>query len=359
MPRDRETWVDAGKGIAILGVVFFHAVLVTADVDLAWRWRGISDLLDTFRMPLFFLTAGLFASGILAQPFRVLVHRRLARLLWLYVLWSTAWVVVFQAVPWPRPDVPRPAWSELPLLLVWPNATTWFVYALALFFAVTWCARRLPTWTLLGGAALVSVVAAQVDTGSTPIDKMGTYYVFFAAAVRCGPRVRELAPRVRGRHALALVPLYAAVAVVVTATGLVWVPGVRLGVSTVAVVAGVAVAVALSRLRAGGWLVALGRTTLPVYLLHSYPLLVAVALLAPHRAAWEPWAPLVAPALTAVAVVVPLVAHRVTRGVPGLYDVPRRLERALAPRPEVAPRPRPTGGPASPATSVAERSPAA
>ena len=69
---------------------------------------------------------------------------------------------------------------------MWPNATTWFVYALALFFAVTWLARRIPTPVLLGGAALLSVVAARVDSGSVPIDKMGTYYVFFAAAVRLG-----------------------------------------------------------------------------------------------------------------------------------------------------------------------------
>lgn len=349
MPRNRETWVDAAKGVAILGVVFFHAVLVTADVDLAWRWREASDLLDTLRMPLFFVTAGLFAAGVLAQPFRVLVHRRLARLLWLYLLWSTLWIGTFQVLPWPRPDVPRPSWSELPLLLVWPNATTWFVYALALFLAATWCARRVPTWLLLGGAALLSVAAAQVDTGNAPIDKMGTYYVFFAAAVRLGPRIREIAPRIRGRQALALVPGYAAVAVAVTATGLVWVPGVRLVVGTVAVVAGVAAAVALSRARSAAWLVALGRLTLPVYLLHSSVLLAAVALLAPHRAAVEPWAPLVAPVLTAVATVVALLVHRVTRGVPGLYDVPRRVERALAPAGVVAGRPQ-----GSPATSVAD-----
>jgi uncharacterized membrane protein YcfT len=356
MPRERETWVDAGKGIAILGVVFFHAVLVTADVGLDWRWRGISDLLDTFRMPLFFLTAGLFAAGVLAQPFRVLLHRRIARLLWLYVLWSAAWVVVFQVVPWPRPDVPRPAWSELPLLLVWPNATTWFVYALALFLAVTWCARRVPTGALVGGAVLVSVVASQVDTGNAPIDKMGTYYVFFAAAARLGPRVRELAPRLGGRHAAVLAPVYVVVAVAVTGTGLVWVPGVRLGVSAVAVVAGVAAAVALSRVRSAGWLVTLGGSTLPVYLLHSYPLLVAVALLAPHRAVLEPWAPLVAPALTVVAVVVPLVVHRGTRGAPGLYDLPRRLERALDPQRPAASR---RGLPGTAAGSVADGSPAA
>jgi uncharacterized membrane protein YcfT len=338
MPSARESWVDAAKGIAILGVVFFHAVLVMADVDLAWRWRDASDLLDTFRMPLFFLTAGLFSATVLARPFRDVLHRRMARLLWLYVLWSTVWVVVFQLVAWPRPDTPRPAWSELPLLLVWPNATTWFVYALALFFAATWLVRRVPTPVLLGGAALLSVVAAQVDTGNAPIDKMGTYYVFFAAAVRLGPRVRELAPRTRGRHAVALTALYVAVAVAVTATGLLWLPGVRLVVSTVAVVAGVAVAVALSRLRSAAWLVALGRRTLPVYLLHSYAILAAAAVLAGHDGVLTPWAPLVAPLLTAVATVLALGLHRVTRGVPGLYDLPRWASRALEPRtPDVAP----------------------
>ena len=357
MPRERETWVDAAKGIAIIGVVFFHAVIVMADADLAWRWREASDLLDTFRMPLFFFTAGLFAAAVLARPFRVLVHRRLARLLWLYLLWSTVWVVAFQVLPWPRPDEPRPGWSELPLLLVWPNATTWFVYALALFLAVTWLARRLPTGVLLGGGLLVSVVAAQVDTGNAPIDKMGTYYVFFAAAVRLGPRVRELASRIRGRHALAIVPAYAVLAVAVTVTGLLWVPGVRAVVSTFAVVAGVAAAVALSRLRSAGWLVALGRNTLPVYLLHSYAVLGVAAVLAGDTAAVAPWAALVPPLLTVLAIAAALVVHRATRRVPGLYDLPPALERALEPRRPGAGPARPTAS--SPTGSVAVRSPAA
>ena len=201
-------------------------------------------------MPLFFLTAGLFSAAVLAQPFRVLVHRRVARLLWLYLLWSTVWVAAFAVLPWPRPDVPRPGPAELPLLLVRPNDTTWFVYGARAVLRGHLVARRLPTPVLLGGAALLSVVAALVDTGSTAIDKMGTYYVFFAAAVRLGPRVREVAARVRGWHAVAIALAYAAVAVVVTATGLLWVPGGRLATGALAVVAGVSVAAALSR---GGW----------------------------------------------------------------------------------------------------------
>ncbi len=258
------------------------------------------------------------------------------------MLWSVLWVLAFQVLPWPRPDVPAPSFAELPVLLVWPNSTTWFVYGLALFFAVTWLARRVPTALLLGAALMVSVVAARVDTGSEPIDKMGMYYVFFVAAVRFGPRVRELAPRVRAWHAAALVPAFLALAVGVTATGLIGFPGARFAVSTVAVAGGIAAAVVLSRVRSAAWLVTLGRNTLPVYLLHSYPLLGATALLAGRDAGPAGWAPVVAPVLTVVATVVALLVHRATRGVPGLYDVPRRLALVTEPRP-VAPVAAPVG----------------
>lgn len=330
--RGREDWVDAAKGIAILGVVLFHAVLVTADHDLAWRWRDGTDVLDTFRMPLFFLTAGLFAARVLAQPFRVLVRRRLARLLWLYLLWTAIWVLVWRVVPWPRPDTPAPTAAEVTLALVWPSTTTWFIYGLAVFLALTWLARPLPTPVLLGGALVVSVVAAQVDTGNTALDKMGTYYVFFAVAARLGERVRAAAPRIRGRHAGVLVPTYLVVGAAVTATGLVWAPGVRTLVGALGVVAGVAAAVVVARARSAAWLVALGRSTLAVYLLHSYPVLALAALLGAHRAALEPWAPLIPPLVAVVATLVALAVHRATRAVPGLYDLPSAVTRAIEPR---------------------------
>ena len=63
----REVWVDTAKGIAIILVVLFHAIIFTNRVDLAWLWPIPAGILDTFRMPLFFLLAGaLMACGVLS-----------------------------------------------------------------------------------------------------------------------------------------------------------------------------------------------------------------------------------------------------------------------------------------------------
>src|SRR5690606_5935605 len=94
----RETWVDVAKGGAIVLVVLFHAALFLDDVGLAWLWPRAGTALDTFRMPLFFSTAGLFAAKTLALDLRTVLRRRVARLVWVYVLWSLVWTLAFQVL---------------------------------------------------------------------------------------------------------------------------------------------------------------------------------------------------------------------------------------------------------------------
>lgn len=97
----REVWVDTAKGIAIILVVLFHAIIFSDRVGLAWLWPVPAGILDTFRMPLFFFAAGLFASKALGMSFADLTRTRLLRLVWLYVLWSFIWAVVFTFVQVP------------------------------------------------------------------------------------------------------------------------------------------------------------------------------------------------------------------------------------------------------------------
>jgi uncharacterized membrane protein YcfT len=70
----RIGWVDAAKGLAILLVALYHAqqFLRFAGVGSP-LWRAFDGLLQTLRMPLFFTTAGLFATRYLQGTWRVLL----------------------------------------------------------------------------------------------------------------------------------------------------------------------------------------------------------------------------------------------------------------------------------------------
>lgn len=336
VPRPRESWVDVAKGMAILLVVLFHAVIFLNDVGLAGPWNPVTGVLDSFRMPLFFLTAGLFAAKALALPFAELFRNRIANLIWLYFLWSTIWALAFLVIPIMRPEGDLTPVQQFLLLAVWPNASTWFVYALALFFAVAWALRRLPLWLQLAPTVVLTLVFGSnlLNTGNAALDKMAIYFVFFLLAVNLSPLIRRVAGSVRTWHAVLLALIYLALAVLTARSGLFVVPGVKFFVSLVAVATGVSIAVALSRHAAFDWLRELGTRTLPIYVLHFYPILVVASLLAPFSELFQNLAPALPPVLAILAVVASLGIHRVTRRVRGVYALPRLLQRALLrPRP--------------------------
>src|SRR6187402_1710773 len=162
-------------------------------------------------MPLFFFTAGLFAPKALRMGFRDLFRHRLARLFWLYLLWSLIYVIVFQFVP--IAESGGPTWLGFAFIPIWPNPSTWFIYALALFFIITWLMRSWPIWVqFLPALALTLLFGSNLlNSGSEPLDKMATYYIFFLAAVHFGTIARQLAPRVRVWHTVVLLVVYAAI----------------------------------------------------------------------------------------------------------------------------------------------------
>ena len=320
----RSPWVDVAKGMAIVLVVLYHAAYFPGAIGLGWRWSLVSGSLTAFRMPLFFFTAGLFAWKILEGPLGALLRRRVAWLVWVYVVWSLIWVVVFKIVPWFQGPQNGPTWREFSMILVWPNGSTWFTYALAVFFVAAWAMRRWPIWVQLATAAALSCLFGSrlVESGNDAIEKMGAYFIFFLIAARFGRSLRQLAGSARWGHVLALAGVFLATLVVGRTVGGPQVPGLLLVQGLVAVPLGVSTAVVLSKLRPFAWLSYLGRRTLPIYLLHFYPILIFTTIVAPDTAAWQQVAPVLPLALTAAAVVLALAVHRITQKVPGLYELP-------------------------------------
>lgn len=323
----REGWIDAARGIAIVLVVLFHAVLYTNQIGLAGPWSKLAFTLDTFRMPLFFFISGMLARRVLAGPLRGVLRFRALNFVYLYVVWSVVLVALMVALP-DRPGVSSASWGALVHLFTRPNENLWFLYALALFFVVGWLLRRLPAWVQIAPAAVLSALFASgvLDTASTPWDKTCRYWFFFVLACHVGPLVRRVAPRLRLWHAALLTAVYGALIVTLVLHGLDRILFVRPALGLLAVATGSAWAVVASRHRLFDGLRVLGTRTLPIYLVHTLPMIAIVTALAPAASALPGWTALVAvPLLTAGAIAIALLLHRLLDArVPGVFRFPIR-----------------------------------
>jgi uncharacterized membrane protein YcfT len=282
------------------------------------------------RMPLFFLASGLFVAGPLAASWRTLLHKRVALFLYLYLLWTLLRFAFFQipAVDAIDPYHTSDPVTTLALALILPGSLTWFLYALALFAIVCKLIRRVPVWLQLPVAGALSALAGAevVQFESGPWTRIARYFFFFLL----GWHARGLVQRVAASSNALKVVAAAAGCVVAAAAAVVLdlqpVPGVALALNIAAVTFGVLFAAWISRYRIGRPLVALGRQTLPVYLLHIFWLAAAMVGLQyldlPVVAAY-----LLPAAIAVVLTALSLVTHRllVRAHAPWLFALPSRL----------------------------------
>lgn len=331
--NDRIEWVDSARGIAIIAVVVFHATIFLAVADSAWKWPGIIYSLETLRMPLFFFAAGLFAAKILTQTFAQLWAKRLSLFLYLYALWSVIRWAFFQFVPFVLPGSDASDWRELAGAFVWPAGGLWFIYALVIYSAFVWITRGLPAWAPIGASIAVSVVFSS-GLVSIPNDawmKVGSYAAFFVVAVHVKSWALTLASRITPAIALALLGIYAALAVAYQVLDLRDIAGLRLVVSIAGVAAGVGLATQLARVRGLSWLSWLGRNTLPIYLVHYLPIAGAAAVLVAADISVPGAVGAVAvPALAALAILLSLLVEKLLSRARGVFDLPGPLPRRVS-----------------------------
>lgn len=331
--KPRERWIDIAKGIAIILVVFLHAAFPVVTDAHVWHWGDYSAVLESFRMPLFFFMAGIFASRVLSMRLREVIDLRVLKFSWLYVLWSTITGILVVWAVFHELQLPGQA-GELLLDPDGPNGATWFIFAIAAYFLVGWFLRRLPfaAQMVLAFALMMLCESGLVVDPASSWGKVGKYFFFFLLAAELGPRLRELIPRLRWWQTLIAPAIYAALVAVVHWQG--WLGtassspqhlAVWFVLSVLAIAAGCSAAALLARWAAFDWLFQLGSRTLYVYLLQWYPLAACWLLISALPSIPAAVQPFLVPLLTAVTIVVSLLLHRLTKRATFLYDQPAWL----------------------------------
>lgn len=280
----RISWIDAARGISIVLVVLYHSETwaLPAGIHVPDALASLNDA-ATFRMPLFFLVAGMLGYKWAQKPWSDLRRNKLAYLVWPFLIWQVA-VLAYKLIAAAVFPEYRQSYTTVVLMAVLsplrPNGETWFLWALALYFIAAKLLARAPRLVVTVAAIVVSIAWGQYATLVIParlVDAMGPglmstpeYFAFFIAGLLFSSELRR---------AISSVPLWATPVPIVTwgvweiTNATAWdAPGIVLADQ----ILGVAMGLSAARLLA--WftpLVVLGRQTIAVYLSHCTTIVFA------------------------------------------------------------------------------------
>lgn len=160
----RIAWPDAARGLCMVLVVLGHSAIwfdqqVNGEARL---WLVITDFFAPFRMPLFFLISGLFSVNALGRALNQ-SRKRTIGLLYVYVLW-TALFVARLFVPGASDGESPPTVLELLLSVALPTPF-WYLWALPVYFVSTWVIFRF----LRGRSRLLAIVPLALLSAAAPL----------------------------------------------------------------------------------------------------------------------------------------------------------------------------------------------
>jgi len=329
--KPRLVWIDTARGLAIVLVVLLHATDWIQETAINIQpWDDMNEVINTLRMPLFFMCAGILATKWLYAAWADLIAKKAFFLGWLYLLWQVVGsleAIVAAQITGDR-LTPLRMLVSLASSPVRPRFELWFIWALALFFLLARYCSRFPLGPQLSAAGLVAAVAfsslvPQVNLGWNGFVE---YYLFFLIGCYYRPLLLVLARRLTPPLSGVLVTGWLALTSITYVTGLINVPGIGIMVRLLGLVAGVAVAVLLQKVRVFSYL---GSRTLQVYLAHT-PIIVVLVFGLNHVATTGPvqalkWVlPLV---FTAAAVGLALLLHAALIRTPAklMYEPPSAM----------------------------------
>ncbi len=204
LSQPRIDWVDYAKGICIILVVMMHSTLGVEKALGEANWMNTAiEWARPFRMPDFFLIAGLFLASRIDRPWKSYLDTKVLHFAYFYVLWLTIQFALkspgYVAEMGAFDTVKYYFWS-----FVEPMGTLWFIHMLIVFFvAAKVLEPLLPKLTVWLMAAFFH--SMPVETGFLPVDEFASRFVFFYTGYVAAPYVFAFAEGVARRSMLALV----------------------------------------------------------------------------------------------------------------------------------------------------------
>ena len=268
----RVDWVDYAKGFCIVLVVMTHSTLGVEAAAGQEGWMHAAVAFATpFRIPAFFLIAGLFLARTIDRDWATYLDRKVLHFAYFYVLWVTI-QFVFKA-----PGIAQASGvASLPaaylMAFIEPFGTLWFIYMLPIFFVVTRLVRGVPP--LLVWVCAAALETAPIATGWVVIDEFAARFVFFYTGYVAATRVFAFARAAEHRPATAInaVMVWAMLNQFLVTKGWAALPGVSLALGMAGAAAVIAVSALIAR---GDWFAALryvGQNSIVIYLAFFLPM---------------------------------------------------------------------------------------
>ena len=186
----RVAWVDYAKGFCIVMVVMMHSTLGVGDaMGREGFLHAVVAFAKPFRMPDFFMIAGLFLAQTIGRDWRTFIDRKVVHFAYFYLLWMVIQCVLKDALM-NQQGLGETA-RQLAFGLIEPFGTLWFIYLLPIFFVTTKLLRPAPAILVWLAAALLETMRVQTDW--TAIDEFAARYVYFITGYLLAPKIFMLA----------------------------------------------------------------------------------------------------------------------------------------------------------------------
>ncbi len=314
----RIGWVDFSKGICIILVVLLHT---TNGVEKAFgmeSWlHGFIEWARPFRMPDFFLIAGLFLSRRIDRPWRSYFDTKVVHFAYFYIIWMTVWYVL-KLPEFIGQQGLESALLLYPLSFIQPLGTLWFIYLLAVFFVATKLLRNAPVVVIWLAAAVLH--AMHIETGARVIDEFAARFVFFYSGYAFAAyafSVADFIDKQKTASTLNGLVIWAVLNAWLVFGGWSLLPVVELAMGYAGTAAVIAVGVLLSKFNFGKFVGYCGQNSILIFL--SYFIFMAGTRIVLLKLDIINDPGLVALIVTAVAVVGPLIAFQIVKNTPLVY----------------------------------------
>lgn len=271
---DRIAWVDYARALCIILVVMMHsAVGVGAALSDTGYMHAVVAFATPFRIPAFFLIAGLFLWKTIERPWSSYLDRKVLHFVYFYVLWLTI-QILFKAPGLIEDGSPASVASLYLWSFIDPFGTLWFIYLLPLFYIVTRLIRNVPTAAVLSAAAVFEI--SNIQTPSYVVEEFAARYIYFYLGYKFAEpifRFAELVSRYK-RRSLIAVAIWAVTNSIFVAAGVANYPFISLGLGILGTLALILVSTLLASIPAMAFLRLIGQNTIVIYLSFFLPIAI-------------------------------------------------------------------------------------